>query len=141
MGHRAHLRTAVQIARLDERTKWMCRLTEQHERTNEIRFKALEERMNLRFEANDKAIALASTALSIRLEHSNGLIEQMNVRERLTASKESLAAVDQRVDHVDRFISTLQGRDIGTQNLRNIGMLIVGAVVTYLVTRLTATGP
>jgi len=97
----------------------------------------LEKRIDVQLDASNTAVNTAASALTIRLEHSNGLIEQMRQQSMDFSRKSELRALELRVASLEQLRSSLEGRREGSAPIYEIGFLIVGAIVAFIATRLT----
>ena len=79
----------------------------------EARLDEREKNVAIALAARDKAIEIASQALTTRLEHSNGLIAQMKERDAEKASKTEVGQVLERVQTLERGASAGAGRAAG----------------------------
>lgn len=110
---------------------------------------ALDKLIAAQFKAQEQALALASEALTIRLDHSNGLIAAAQQKENEFASRTEVASmhaeVERRLASLEQSRATAQGEREGWAPLTSIAMLVVGALVTgvigLLFVRLAARSP
>lgn len=90
--------------------------------------------LDLRFRAAEDAVKIASTALSIRLDHANGLIAQMKEQnQEFPRSREVNIAFDgirDRIAALERFHAANEGQQKGGERLNQVVMLIVGAAIS-----------
>jgi hypothetical protein len=93
-----------------------------------------------RLKANDLAVRVASEALTIRLEHSNGLIEQMRRQATEFARKTEVDAEIYRLREDLKEVQNRQAEDLGVgrgkERLSQILMLIVGAAISVAAVKL-----
>jgi hypothetical protein len=97
--------------------------------------------MEARFESNAQAVARASEALTIRLDHSNGLIAQMREQAQQFATRSEVGDIARRIEALERVRSANEGYGRGGENLKVIILLIVGALISFLATKLASSGP
>jgi hypothetical protein len=107
------------------------------------RVTCLEELVDAQFQHRDQALALAQENLCVRLEHSNGLIEQMREQARhFAVAKEvdlSIAALSERISSLERSTDARVGERKGHEPIYAILMValsaLIAAVVSYMVNR------
>lgn len=102
----------------------------------ELRLEALEQVVVARFTAGDRALELSSIALRERLEHSNGLIEQMREQRGIFAQRIELVALERRVELLEEALSGLRGVHKGLQPLFAIGMAVLAAVLGFIASKI-----
>jgi len=106
----------------------------------ELRVQHAEKTAEARSSAADAAVAIASSQLTIRLDHANGLIAQMKEQAQEFARRAEVdlaqEGIKARLETLERSRASAEGREKGGERLTQIAMIIVGAVVGYLVSKL-----
>lgn len=96
----------------------------------------LEAIITLRAESGEQARKIASDALSIRLEHHNGLLSQMKEQAADYARRSDVVALEKRLDSLERMRSNVEGVSAGGKPLRDILWLVAGAALAFAATKL-----
>jgi hypothetical protein len=86
--------------------------------------------LDARLDAMDLAISVNASALTDRLSHSNGLIEQMRQQALDFSRKAELQSIAERVEALEQRRSAAEGEKQGGEPLVAIGMLALGAGFT-----------
>jgi hypothetical protein len=99
----------------------------------ERRIMDLERLIETRFEASEAAVMLGRENLNTRLEHSNGLIEQMREQARDMVRQVEMRPALDRIRKLEESQAASYGQKEGGQTLRDVVMLVVAAVIAAVV--------
>jgi len=102
-----------EIAVLEERVRGLKDLLE-------TQIHGLKDLTNLRAAADKEAVERASEALTLRMDHANGLIAQMKEREKETVRIEIVAALEKRIDMLEGYREHTMGRSMGSNSMADL---------------------
>jgi hypothetical protein len=108
----------------------------------DVRLEAIRESISVRLDGADRAVVEAERKLDVRLEHSNDLAQKTQVwmqeaRETMVQQVEYKHLSD-RVRRMEEDVSRIAGERTGGRNLVAVILIVVAAVVSAVVTKLTS---
>lgn len=99
----------------------------------DVSVKALQDQVEARLDAADKAVELGHQTLTVRLEHANGAFAQMREQSADFARKPELSALAQRIEALERSRSRHEGAGEGRQPLVSMGMVAATSIISAIV--------
>jgi len=102
---------------------------------------SIKREIQIRADHADRAITIASDALTVRLDHANGLIQKMDQQSRDFASSESVRLIEKQVGLLQQADASTSGRRSVAQVLMQMGMLLLGAALAFVISKLSGGAP